>query len=145
MWCHSWFHWFHGLPHHLGSVERGYPHGGEGVAGPTRQRTRFDTPPAQIKVRLPEALRWNLEREASAHGHSMNAEIVRRLRDSFLAQHDRTTLVAEALLESLDDNVIAKMADIVMRSREEDELGYMGQDALDEQRTEEDMERGGKK
>lgn len=75
----------------------------------------------------------------------MNAEIVRRLRDSFLAQHDRTTLVAEALLESLDDNVIAKMADIVMRSREEDELGYMGQDALDEQRTEEDMERGGKK
>jgi hypothetical protein len=71
----------------------------------------------------------------------MNAEIVRRLRDSFLAQHDRTTLVAEALLENLDEDVIVKMADIVTRSREEDELADI---AREEQQIEQGLaqERG---
>lgn len=72
---------------------------------------------AQIKVRLPEALRWSLESEASSRGHSMNTEIVKRLRQSFLAQEETTTLIAKALLSDLDDAIVEKMVDIFMRDR----------------------------
>jgi Arc-like DNA binding domain len=102
---------------------------------PTRRQSRFDRPPAQIKVRLPEALRWRLESEARSHGHSMNVEIVRRLRDSFLARDNPTRLVAEALVEKLDDGTLEEMVDIVMRSHAENELA-------DEAREEWQRERG---
>jgi Arc-like DNA binding domain len=72
---------------------------------------------AQIKVRLPEALRWSLESEAKSRGHSMNTEIVRRLRDSFLAHDEPTTLIAKALLSGLDDAIVEKIVDTVMRDR----------------------------
>jgi hypothetical protein len=72
---------------------------------------------AQLKIRLPEALRYSLESEARSRGHSMNTEIVRRLRDSLLAQDEPTTLIANTLLSSLDDAIVEKMVDTVMRDR----------------------------
>jgi Arc-like DNA binding domain len=111
------------------------------MARTKRPQRWFDKSPAQIKVRLPEALRWSLEKEASSRGHSMNAEIVRRLRDSFLTRDNPTRLVAEALVEKLDDGTLEEMVDIVMRSRAEDELGYAGLDAMDEAKIERELER----
>jgi Arc-like DNA binding domain len=77
---------------------------------------------AQVKVRLPEALRFSLEREASSHGHSMNTEIVRRLRESFLAQDEQTTLIAKTLLAGLDDFIVEKMVDMYMRDRAKEDM-----------------------
>jgi hypothetical protein len=90
------------------------------------QRPRSWTNPrlAQVKVRLPEALRWSLESEASSRGHSMNTEIVRRLRESFLAQEEPTTIIAKTLLSSLDDAIVNEMVDTVMRERAQDDLAY---------------------
>jgi hypothetical protein len=50
---------------------------GEGVMA------RKPTDIIQLKVRMRERLRAQLEREAGRQGHSMNAEIVRRLERSF--------------------------------------------------------------
>jgi hypothetical protein len=58
----------------------------------------------------------SLESEASSRGHSMNTEIVRRLRDSFL-EDEPTALIAQTLLSSLDDAIVEKMVDTVMRDR----------------------------
>jgi hypothetical protein len=77
---------------------------------------------AQVKVRLPEALRYSLENEARSRGHSMNTEIVRRLRQSFLAQDETTTVIAEALLRDLDDAIVEKMVNIVMRDEAEQSM-----------------------
>jgi hypothetical protein len=90
---------------------------------------------AQIKVRLPEALRWSLESEASSRGHSMNTEIVKRLRQSFLAQEETTTLIAKALLSDLDDAIVGKMVDIFMRDRAEETMA-------DEAREDEQIKEG---
>jgi Arc-like DNA binding domain len=98
----------------------------------------FDKSPAQIKVRLPEALRWSLEKEASSRGHSMNTEIVRRLRDSFLSRDNPTRLVAEALVEKLDDGTLEEMVDIVMKRHAKDELADM---AIDEEKIARGLER----
>jgi hypothetical protein len=72
---------------------------------------------AQLKVRLSEALRFSLEREARARGHSMNAEIVRRLTDSTYARDEPTKVVAEALLNCLPDEVVAEMVETVMEAK----------------------------
>jgi Arc-like DNA binding dprotein len=53
--------------------------------------------PAQIKIRLPEALRRDLEREATKTGRTLNGEIVHRLTQPFV-QADREA-VAEAAVE----------------------------------------------
>jgi hypothetical protein len=58
----------------------------------------------------------------------MNTEIVRRLRDSLLAQDDPTTLIAETLLRGLDDAITEKMVDIVMRDRAQEELADMARE-----------------
>jgi hypothetical protein len=76
---------------------------------------------AQIKVRLPEALRWSLESEASSRGHSMNTET--------------TTLIAKALLSDLDDAIVGKMVDIFMRDRAEETMA-------DEAREDEQIKEG---
>ncbi|HME28774.1 MAG TPA: Arc family DNA-binding protein [Pseudolabrys sp.] len=93
-----------------------------------RRRLADKSQVAQLKVRLPEVLRWSLEREASSRGHSMNTEIVRRLRESFLAQDKTTTLIAKTLLSGLDDAVIEKMVEIVMRERAEEEMAEMARE-----------------
>jgi hypothetical protein len=77
---------------------------------------------AQLKVRLPEPLRFSLEKEAASRGHSMNTEIVRRLSESFLARDQATTIIAKTLLEGLDDYIVNEMVDTVNRQRAEDDL-----------------------
>jgi hypothetical protein len=52
----------------------------------------------------------------------MNAEIVRRLRESFLAKDKTTTLIAKALLSGLDDAVTGEMVELYMRDRAEEEM-----------------------
>ena len=91
---------------------------------------------AQLKVRLPEALRYSLEREARSRGHSMNAEIVRRLRESVLAQGEPAKVVAKALLSSLDDAIVNEIVDTVLRERAQDDLADM---AREEQQISEDL------
>ena len=81
---------------------------------------------AQIKVRLPEVLRRHLEREAASRGHSMNAEIIKRLSESFRV--DQTTLIANALLSGLDDDIVNKMVDIVMRDRAAEDMADLDAD-----------------
>jgi hypothetical protein len=44
---------------------------------------RKPTDTVQLKLRFPEALRRKLEKDAAKHSQSMNAEIVRRLDESF--------------------------------------------------------------
>jgi hypothetical protein len=75
----------------------------------------------QVKIRLPELLRRHLEREAASSGHSMNAEIIKRLGGS-LRVPDPTTLIAEAVYRGLDDFVLAKVVDMYLRSRAEDDV-----------------------
>jgi hypothetical protein len=60
---------------------------------------------AQLKVRLPEALRREIETAAAKRGHSMNTEIVERLL-VFDATRDPNQLIAQALLDSLGDGII---------------------------------------
>jgi hypothetical protein len=91
---------------------------------------------AQVKVRLPEALRYSLESEASSRGHSMNTEIVRRLRESFLAQDEQTTLIAKTLLAGLDDFIVGKMVDMYMRDQAKE---AMADAAREEQQIEEGL------
>jgi Arc-like DNA binding domain len=96
------------------------------VARAQKPKNRFDrSRVVRINVRLPDALRWRLESEARSSRHSINVEIVRRLRDSFLTQDNPTTLVAQVLLDQLDDAITEEMVDIVLRSRAEDELADM--------------------
>jgi len=52
----------------------------------------------------------------------MNTEIVRRLSESFLARKEPTTIVAEALLSSLDGNIIDAMVEIIEREQANDLL-----------------------
>ena len=52
----------------------------------------------------------------------MNAEIVRRLRESFLAKDKTTTLIAKALLSGLDDAITGEMVELYMRDRAQEEL-----------------------
>jgi hypothetical protein len=55
--------------------------------------------PAQIKIRLPEALRRDLEREAAKNNRTLNGEIVYRLTQPFV-EADRKA-VAEAAAEDV--------------------------------------------
>ena len=76
---------------------------------------------AQLKVRLPEPLRRDLERAAARAGHSMNAEIVKRLTQSFV-ELDRTKIIASALVTHLDDDIVNEMVNI-FRRREVEIMG----------------------
>ena len=89
---------------------------------------------ARINVRLPEPLRSRLEIEARSQKHSVNTEIVRRLRDSFLTQDNPTKVIAQLLLDNLDDKITSEMVDIVNRLEAEDLLA-------DAAREEEQIER----
>ena len=83
---------------------------------------------AQLKVRLPESLRFSLEREAASRGHSMNAEIVRRLHESFLARQKTTRLIAETLLQGLDPEIVDEIEQTLNQSHAEDAMAYMADD-----------------
>jgi Arc-like DNA binding domain len=79
---------------------------------------------AQVKVRLPELLRRELEREAARNEHSMNAEIVKRLHESFRVL-DQTMLIANAVLTGLDDAVVEKIEDILKQRLRDDYFANM--------------------
>lgn len=88
---------------------------------------------AQVKVRLPESIRWSLEREASKRGHSMNEEIVRRLRESLLVRDKTTSVIAQALLNGLDRAIVNEMVDTVNQAHAEDMMADMADAARDEE------------
>lgn len=96
---------------------------------------------AQLKVRLPEHLRIQLERAAKRSQHSMNAEIVKRLIESY-HNFDKTKLIAQALVRDLDDSIVTEMVNIVRRIdaeeaeaeswREEEQIQREAEKAADE-------------
>jgi len=75
---------------------------------------------SQLKVRLPERLRRNIESEAATHDRSMNAEIVSRLERSFQKDEDRLQEVAEVLLAGLDRALVERMLTIRLEQEAED-------------------------
>ena len=91
--------------------------------GQVRNRRTLNT--AQLKVRLPEALRRELERAAAKTGWSMNSEILERLLKSFRAFGPTPKIIATALLNNLDDDVVHEMVRIYMQDRGEEERGEM--------------------
>ena len=90
-----------------------------------RKRRRAGAPGAnevvQIGVRLEEQLRRRLERVASQRGQSMNAEIVERLRRSFQGDEDKTTLIAEAIIDAYPD-IANRIEEIFVEARRDDFL-----------------------
>jgi len=110
-------------------------------AGSVKMRGRRSSGPDRINVRLPEPLRVTLEIEARSHKHSLNAEIVRRLRESVLARDEPPRIIAKALLSGLDAAIVQEMLDIVRRDHAQEELAEMQrEDAL----TERDDDEGSK-
>ena len=80
-----------------------------------RKRQRKLTDQVQLKLRLSEALRLRLAREAKWQKRSLNAEILERLDQSLLNQSpDLTTGAAKALLASLDPSIVAKLVELVL-------------------------------
>jgi hypothetical protein len=107
---------------------------------------------AQLKLRMPEALRGHLERVAARNGQSMNAEILQRLQNSFRAEaiqeKDIHTRVAETLLEHLDPDVVHAMWSIMYEQHQDDEAAsaydWKEEEAWQESvREREERERGG--
>jgi chorismate mutase len=86
-----------------------------------------------------------LEIEARAHKHSLNTEIVRRLRDSVLAKDQPPRLIAKALLNGLDDAIVQEMLDLVMRDHARDELADMAREEEQIERLREEASEGGGK
>ena len=80
-----------------------------------RKRQRKLTDQVQLKLRLSEALRLRLAREAKRQKRSLNAEILERLDQSLLNQSpDLTTGAAKALLAGLDPSIVAKLVELVL-------------------------------
>jgi hypothetical protein len=77
---------------------------------------------AQLKVRLPESLRFELERAADKADHSMNAEIVRRLHESIYGGQDPAGMAAEAILNGLDQEIVTRIEDAILRANAEEEV-----------------------
>jgi hypothetical protein len=63
------------------------------------------TDTVQLKVRLSEALRRQMEDAAARNGRSMNAEIVARLQNSVQRHQDAVTELANVVLDSMSDEV----------------------------------------
>jgi hypothetical protein len=81
---------------------------------------RKPTDMVQLKVRLPETLRWHMEYAAKQNDRSMNAEIVARLSRSLQRDEDKIEDVAEALIAGLDDAIVDKVVEIFTRDRDAD-------------------------
>jgi len=69
-------------------------------------RKRTDT--AQLKLRLPETLRRQIEREARKNDHSLNTEMVRRLEQSF-ARQEIESLIQTVATSSAEQAVDAAL------------------------------------
>jgi plasmid stability protein len=73
----------------------------------------------QLKVRLSEALRRQMEDAAARHGCSMNAEIVARLQSSIQKDQDAITELAKMLLDSVPDDVRYRMIQLMSETARE--------------------------
>jgi hypothetical protein len=83
-----------------------------------RNPTRPVDEVVQLKVRLPELLRFQLESEARRSNRSMNAEIVSRLNESFLVgEVDRAKTVAIALVATLDNDTLDEIESLLNPQR----------------------------
>jgi hypothetical protein len=89
---------------------------------------------AQLRVRLPETLRYSLERAARLRGHSMNSEIVRRLTESVLNKNEATKTAAEALLNGLPAEIADEIAEIVLRRDRDDRVADYLKEMADDDR-----------
>lgn len=83
-----------------------------------KRQKRLDTT-VQLKVRLPEWLRRQLERAAGAHNWSMNSEIVDRLGNSFV-KGEGTAELARAVISAHPD--VANTIWEILQEDYEDEL-----------------------
>jgi len=80
-----------------------------------RKQKRKLTDQVRLKLRLSEALRRRLVREANRHKRSLNTEIIERLDQSLLSQSgDLDTDTAKALFASLKPAIAAKLVELVM-------------------------------
>jgi Arc-like DNA binding dprotein len=70
---------------------------------------RKPTDTIQLKVRMSETLRRQMEDAAARNGRSMNAEIVARLGHSIQKDQDAITELAKLLLDSVPDDVRHRM------------------------------------
>jgi plasmid stability protein len=68
---------------------------------------RKKTDIVQLKLRFPEALRRQLEREAKRHGRSLNAEIVSILSHKFLDADEIQKRARAMLADILGEGVVA--------------------------------------
>jgi Arc-like DNA binding domain len=75
----------------------------------------------QLKLRFSEALRRKLEEAAASNQRSLNAEIIKRLEGSFLSPDRIPRLVADALLEGLDPDVITAMSETIIEDWQSDQ------------------------
>ena len=110
------------------------------MARKSKPKSRNWSSRAEVKLRLPEALRWSLERSAKERGDSMNSEIVKRLESTFQYQTtDTTKAVARALLTYLPDEVSGEMYEIMKDQEADDYRADMAKEMWEEdQRREED-------
>jgi hypothetical protein len=77
----------------------------------------------KLNLRLPEALRRVLTREAKRRRRSLNSEIVERLYHSLRGLgDDPSELIAQALLRDLDPGVLDKMYASMKEADEGDQL-----------------------
>jgi hypothetical protein len=77
------------------------------------------TDTVQLKVRLSEGLRRQLEDAAARHRCSMNAEIVVRLQLSLQKSQDAITELAKMLLDSVPDDVRHRMIQLMSETARE--------------------------
>lgn len=77
---------------------------------------RKPTDTIQLKVRMSEMLRRQMEDAAARNGRSMNAEIVARLGHSIQKDQDAITELAKLLLDSVPDDVRHRMIQLMSQT-----------------------------
>lgn len=77
---------------------------------------RKPTDTIQLKVRMLETLRRQMEDAAARNGRSMNAEIVARLGHSIQKDQDAITELAKLLLDSVPDDVRHRMIQLMSQT-----------------------------
>jgi hypothetical protein len=121
------------------------------VARKRAPAVRMQRPPSQtvqLKLRLPEWMRRDLERTARDAARSMNSEILVRLRMSFVRtdfyEDKITKLLAQKLVESLDSGIVYEMVNIIRRDEADSALADEAQDDFNFQREHGPKEEGSK-
>ena len=77
---------------------------------------RKPTDTIQLKVRMSEMLRRQMEDAAARNGRSMNAEIVARLGHSIQKDQDAITELAKLILDSVPDDVRHRMIQLMSQT-----------------------------